>query len=118
MQVAAVPTVAAHPAADEPSVITVAQTRLPKDRTVWQKARLRMKRRILSLAKTESNPLVRRRLITLSTRVLKDRNTSIEARLVKTLHNSPNFKVKRYVNDILSDYAPHRAISFSTVAMR
>jgi osmotically-inducible protein OsmY len=111
------PAVAAAPA-DEPSAIEVAQTRLPKIRSPWQKARLKMKRRILSMAKEESNPMVRRRLITLSTRVLKDRNTSIEDRLVKTLHSSPNFKIKRHVNNILAEYAPHRAISFSTVAMR
>ena len=103
---------------DKPSAVEIAQTRLPKTRTPWQKARLKMKRRILSLAKAESNSAVRRRLITLSTKVLKDKNTSIEARLVKTLHNSPNFKIKRHVNSILRDYAPHRAVSFSTVAMR
>ena len=103
---------------DDPSAMEVAQTRLPKSRTPWQKARLKMKRRILSLAKAERNPVVKRRLITLSTKVLKDKYTSIEARLVKTLHSSPDLKVKRYINNILSDYAPNRAVSFSTVAMR
>lgn len=101
-----------------PSMQDLAKTHIPKDRTVWQKARMKMKQRILSLAKEESDPLVRRRLITLSTRVLKDQHTSIKDRLIRTLHRSSNLRVKNYVNDILADYAPEYTISIQTVAMK
>ena len=113
-----------------PETVTVAQAeeavpvsveraadRLPVKRTAWQRARLRMKHRILELAKQEQNPQVKRRLITLSTRVLKDRNTSIEARLVKTLHRTPNLRIKTLVNDILAEYAPDSVVPIQTVAM-
>ncbi|MEF2229904.1 MAG: BON domain-containing protein [Pseudodesulfovibrio sp.] len=100
-----------------PSIEELAAARLPKKRSSWQQARLKMKHRILELAKEEQDPVVKRRLITLSTRVLKDRNTSIEARLVKTLHRTPNLRLKILVNDILADYAPDSAIPIQTVAM-
>ena len=100
-----------------PVSVEQAADRLPVKRTAWQRARLRMKHRILQLAKQEQNPEVKRRLITLSTRVLKDRNTSIEARLVKTLHRTPNLRIKTLVNDILAEYAPDSVVPIQTVAM-
>lgn len=110
-------TVVAAASVDKPSALELAEARLPKSRTPWQKARLKMKRRILELAKAESDPTVKRRLITLSSRVLKDKYTSIEARLVKTLHTCSNLRVKHYVNDILAEYAPQRVVPIRTVAM-
>ncbi len=110
--------VASATEASRPTMQELAETHIPKERTVWQKARLKMKQRILSLAKEESDSVVRRRLITLSTQVLKDQHTSIEARLVKTLHHSSNLRVKNYVNDILADYAPEHTIVIQTVAMK
>ncbi|MDD3312558.1 BON domain-containing protein [Pseudodesulfovibrio sp.] len=103
--------------ASSPSLAELASERIPDRMTPWQRARLKMKRRIAELAKAEADPLVKRRLITLSTRVLKDKNTSIEARLVKTFHRTPNLRLKHLVNGILADYAPGSAVPIQTVAM-
>ncbi|MCP4454197.1 MAG: BON domain-containing protein, partial [Planctomycetes bacterium] len=65
--------------------ITSLAAYMPRERSIWQKARLDMKWRILSLSKVEADPTTRRELITLSTKVLKDTHLSIEDRLVKTL---------------------------------
>jgi len=100
-----------------PSLADLASERIPARPTPWQQARLKMKRRIVEMAKAESDPLVKRRLITLSTRVLKDKNTSIEARLVKTFHRTPNLRLKHLVNDLLADYAPGSSVPIQTVAM-
>jgi len=100
-----------------PSLTELASERIPDRPTPWQRARLKMKRRIAELAKAEDDPLVKRRLITLATKVLKDKNTSIEARLVKTFHRTPNLRLKHLVNDILADYAPDSAVPLQTLAM-
>lgn len=87
------------------------------ERSAWQTARVHMKRRILTLSKTEQDPAARKELIRLSTKVLKDKNTSIEARLVKTLNNTHNLTVKRHVDSILSDIAPERSLRVHDLAM-
>lgn len=92
-------------------------TRIPKERTLWQKARLRMKKRILTMAKAETDPVAKKQLITLSTKVLKDRHTSIESRLARTLHASTNLIVKKRINTLLAAYAPQRTVRIQTLAL-
>jgi len=87
------------------------------DRTAWQHARMDMKHRILDVSKQQHDPRVRKELIILSTRVLKDKNTSIEERLVKTLVRSQSMVVRNYVDDLLAEIAPHRAVRLQTLAM-
>lgn len=89
----------------------------PPTRSSWQKARRNMKLRILTLSKNETDPIARKELITLSTKVLKDRNISIEDRLVKTLNSTTNLAVKEHVDSILFDIAPQRTERISTLAM-
>lgn len=89
----------------------------PNEPTAWQKARRRMKRRILTMAKREDNPEARRELITLSSRVLKDRHISIEGRLVKTLIATESASVRTQVDHLLDDIAPRRAARIQTLAM-
>ena len=106
-----------------PSVQTVPREIPPltryveKEQTAWQKARSGMKRRILTLAKGETDPRAKRELITLSSRVLKDRNTSIEDRLVTTMNRTTNLSVKQSIGDILDDIAPRRTKRIHTLAM-
>jgi len=76
-----------------------------------------MKRRISSLTKGEIDPGARKELITLSTKVLKDRNMSIEDRLVRTLHATTNQTVKEHIYVILADIAPQRSKRIHTLAM-
>ncbi|QJB56130.1 BON domain-containing protein [Pseudodesulfovibrio sp. zrk46] len=90
---------------------------LPAERTPWQKARLKMKHRILSTANREQDKQARRELITLSSQVLKDTHISIESRLVRTLISTDNVEVRRQVEAILNDVAPHRAERLHTLAM-
>lgn len=87
------------------------------ERSSWQNARVHMKRKILSLSKTETDPRTKKELISLSTRILKDKYTSIEDRLVKTLHATNNLTVKRHVDTILSDIAPQRTLRLHDLAM-
>ncbi|WP_419786099.1 BON domain-containing protein [Pseudodesulfovibrio sp.] len=112
------PAASSVPVADpSPTLAELAADRIPEKTTPWQRARIRMKQRIVELAQKEHDPLVKRRLITLSTRVLKDKNTSIEARLVKTYHRTPNLRLKQLVNGLLADYAPASIVPLSAVAM-
>jgi len=89
----------------------------PPERSTWQKARRSMKQRILTLSKAETDPEARKELITLSTKVNKDRNISIEGRLVRTLHTTTNLTVKKHIDTILTDIAPQRSKRISTLAM-
>ncbi len=114
------PTVEAKPdtvvVADKPSMSTLAAY-IPTEPTIWQKARRNMKRRILSLAKAESDPKAKRELISLSSKIRKDTAFSIEDRLVRTMHTSTNLIVRSHVNGILIDIAPSRALPVHTLAM-
>ncbi|MBG0790364.1 MAG: BON domain-containing protein [Desulfovibrionaceae bacterium] len=83
----------------------------------WSKARHRMKNRILRLAKAERDSKARTELITLSSRVLKDRRISIQDRLVKTLGATRNASVRNHVDAILDDIAPRRAERIRILAM-
>ncbi len=87
------------------------------ERSPWQQARRRIKHRILTMAKNETDPRARKELITLSTRILKDKKISIEDRLIKTLNTSSNLAVKKHMNIILTDIAPQRTLRISTLAM-
>jgi len=97
--------------------ITTLSAYVPKERSKWQKARLDMKHRILEIAKAEKNSRAKRELITLSSRVLKDKYTSIEDRLVQTTRNTSNLTVKQHVDTILIDVAPERTQRLQTLAM-
>ena len=87
------------------------------ERTLWQKARLKMKHRILSLAKSEKDSKARKELIILSSRVLKDKNISIEGRLVKTLNTSSSLVVKKHMDVILAEISPQRTLRIRNLAM-
>ena len=89
----------------------------PKKPSTWQKARHRMKNRILKLAKAERDPRAKKELITLSSRVLKDKHTSIEHRLIRTLGTTSNASVWNHVDKILDDISPERAQRVQTLAM-
>jgi len=89
----------------------------PEKPSAWQTARRTMNIRILDLAKAERDPRARKELITLSSRVLKDRHTSIERRLVKTLTATSNASVRSHVDKLLDDVSPERAERIQTLAM-
>lgn len=89
----------------------------PHTPSAWQKARRKMKTRILNLAKAEHNPQARKELITLSSRVLKDKFVSIERRLIKTLKSTQNPSVRNHVDRILDEIAPERTKRIQTLAM-
>lgn len=89
----------------------------PAEPSAWHRARRRMKSRILDLAKAEHDPEAKRELITLSSRVLKDRRISIERRLVRTLTSTSNNAVRTRVDRLLDDYAPERAERINVLAM-
>lgn len=90
---------------------------LSQEPTAWQKARYRMKRRILKLAKAERDPRARWELITLSSRIAKDKAISIERRLLKTLSATSNVSVWSQVDSILDEISPERAKRIHTLAM-
>ena len=100
---------------DKPSITSLAMY-IPRERSVWQKARLNMKWHILSLSKAETDPAARRELITLSTKVLKDEHTSIEDRLIKTLRRTKNPHVRQHVDTLLSEVDPQRPARIQTLA--
>ena len=83
----------------------------------WSEYRHQMKNRILELAKAESNSEAKKELITLSSKVLKDRHTSVECRLIKTLCTTQNVSVWNHVDTILDDIAPERTERIQTLAM-
>ena len=89
----------------------------PEKPSTWQKARRKMKTRILDLAKAEQDPRAKMELITLSSKVLKDKNTSIELRLLKTLSTTTNTSVWNHVDNILDDISPERVERIQTLAM-
>lgn len=90
---------------------------IPAKPSTWQKARRKMKARIFDLAKSETNPQAKKELITLSTRVLKDKNVSIERRLLKTLNSTQQSSVRKQVAKILRDISPKRTERIQTLAM-
>lgn len=92
-------------------------SRFPSEPSPWQKARLKMKRRLLSLAHAESDPKAKRELITLSSKVRKDTLFSIEDRLVKALHSTTNLSVRNHVNSILAEIAPQKTLHIQNVAL-
>ncbi len=102
---------------EKPSMESLLAVYEPNSRSPWQKARLNMKHRILNIAKAESDPAAKKELITLSTRVLKDKQISIENRLVRTLNRTSNLAVKVHVDSILQDVAPKRTHRIRTLAM-
>ncbi len=104
------------PAVEKPAMETL-NAFFPADPTPWEQARLRMKRRILSLAKGEADMQAKRELITLSSRVVNDTLISIEGRLVRTLVSTRNDKVRDHVENLLHQYAPDRAKRVHTLAM-
>lgn len=89
----------------------------PEKPSAWQTARRKMKTRILDLAKAEQDPQAKMELITLSSKVLKDKHTSIERRLIKTLTTTSNASVWNHVDKILDDIAPERVERIQTLAM-
>lgn len=101
---------------DRPTISSLAAY-IPADLTPWQKARQKMKRRILSLAKSETDPKAKRQLISLSAKVRTDTMISIEDRLVRTMNHSTNLAVRSHINAILTDIAPHRTLQVQTIAM-
>ncbi len=103
--------------ADKPSMDELLTVYEPTEPSPWQKARLRMKHRILDLAKAETDPTAKKELITLSTRVLKDTTMSIEHRLVRTQHQTNNLAVKVHMDLLLNDISPQRAKRIHTLAM-
>lgn len=101
---------------DTPSLASLAG-QFPAEPSAWQQARMKMKLRLLSLARAETDPKAKRELITLSSKVRKDTMFSIEDRLVKALHRTNNLSVRNHVNDILAEIAPQKTLHIQTVAM-
>lgn len=104
-------------ATGDPSLNALYAHYFPKEPTLWQKSRQRMKTRILVMAKNEQNPRTKRELITLSSKVLKDKSTSIEDRLVRTLVSTSDPKMRKHVNRVLRDIAPKRTERIRALAM-
>ncbi|MDD4951464.1 MAG: BON domain-containing protein [Desulfovibrionaceae bacterium] len=76
------------------------------DPSPWQMARLRMNRRIVTMAKAEINHKSRIELLRLSHKILRDKNTSILARLSKTLNNSSQLATKVKLQTLIADISP------------
>lgn len=77
------------------------------DISSWRRARIAMKDRLLDLARTETDDNVRRELITISSRIATDRNTSIVARLVKEAERTGYVSLRHTLIQILAEITPN-----------